>query len=111
MSSDQIISELTSKIEFLLTRQDQLERENQELRKESRELILRVQQFEAIEQKYTELKEENARAVYKIKTDEGRKLLGFIPVKVEKILTIDAANTEAKIIEEESPWWTFLTIK
>ena len=58
MSSDQIISELTSKIEFLLTRQDQIERENQELRKESRELILRVQQFEAIEQKYTELKEE-----------------------------------------------------
>ena len=60
MSSDQIISELTSKIEFLLSRQDQIERENQELRKESRELTLRVQQFEAIEQKYTELKEENA---------------------------------------------------
>ena len=53
MSSDQIISELTSKVEFLLTRLAQLERENQEL-------TLRVQQFETIEQKYTELKEENA---------------------------------------------------
>lgn len=30
------------------------------MRKESRELTLRIQQFEAIEQKYTELKEENA---------------------------------------------------
>jgi hypothetical protein len=58
-----------------------------------------------------ELKEENATAVYKIKTDESRKLLGFIPIKVEKTLTVDAANTEVEIIEEESPWWAFLTTK
>jgi hypothetical protein len=56
-----------------------------------------------------ELKEENATAVYKIKTDESRKLLGFIPMKVKKTMIVDATNTEAKIIEEESPWWTFLT--
>jgi hypothetical protein len=58
-----------------------------------------------------ELKEENATAVYKIKTDESRKLLGFIPIKVKKILTVDAANTEVEIIEEKSPWWAFLTTK
>lgn len=58
-----------------------------------------------------ELKEENATAVYKIKTDESRKLLGFIPIKVKKTLTVDAANTEVEIIEEKSPWWAFLTTK
>jgi hypothetical protein len=64
-----------------------------------------------IEPKEIELKEENAKAVYKIKADEDRKLFGFIPVKVEKTLTLDAANTEVKITEEERPWWTFLTTK
>jgi len=64
-----------------------------------------------IEPKEIELKEENAKAVYRIKTDESRKLLGFIPIKVEKTLTLDAANTEVKINEEEMPWWTFLTTK
>jgi hypothetical protein len=58
-----------------------------------------------------ELKEQNATAVYKIKTDENRKLLGFIPMKVKKILTVDATDTKAEIIEEESPWWAFLTTK
>jgi len=58
-----------------------------------------------------ELKEENATAVYKIKTDESRKLLGFIPIEVKKTITVDAANTKAEIIEEESPWWAFLTTK
>jgi len=58
-----------------------------------------------------ELKEENAKAVYKIKTAESRKLFGFIPVKVEKTLTVDAASTEVGITTEKSPWWAFLTIK
>jgi hypothetical protein len=58
-----------------------------------------------------ELKEENATAVYKIKADERRKLLGFIPINVKKTLTVDAANTEVEIIEEESPWWAFFTTK
>ncbi len=64
-----------------------------------------------IEPKEMELKEENAKAVYKIKTAESRKLFGFIPVKVEKTSTVDAANTVVKIIKEESPWWAFLTTK
>jgi hypothetical protein len=64
-----------------------------------------------VEPKELELKEEDAKAVYKIKSDESRKLLGFIPVKVEKTLTVDAANAEAEIIKEEKPWWTFLTTK
>lgn len=64
-----------------------------------------------IEPKEIELKEENAKAVYKIKTAESRKLFGFISVKIERTLTVDATNTEAKVIEEESPWWAFLTTK
>jgi hypothetical protein len=58
-----------------------------------------------------ELKEENATAVYKIKADENRKLLGLIPIKVNKTITVDAANTEVEIIEENSPWWAFLTTR
>ena len=56
-----------------------------------------------------ELIEENAKAVYKIKTEESRKLLGFIQVEVETDLTIDAA--EAKVVEESVPWWVALTTK
>jgi hypothetical protein len=64
-----------------------------------------------IEPKEIELKEENAKAVYKVKTDEGRKLFGFIPVRIETTLTVDAASTEANIIKEEKPWWAFFTTK
>ncbi len=64
-----------------------------------------------IEPKEIELKEENAKAVYKVKADENRKLFGFIPVKVETTLTVDAASTEANIIKEEKPWWAFFTTK
>ncbi|MDY6966516.1 MAG: hypothetical protein SVM80_11225 [Halobacteriota archaeon] len=62
-----------------------------------------------LEPKELELKEENAKAVYKIKVEEDRKLLGFIPVEIEKELTADATNPETGIIEEETPWWAFLT--
>jgi len=65
LSSDQIISELTKKIEFLLTRQAQLEREN-------KELTLRVQQLEEIEQKYTVLKEENTALKARVTELENR---------------------------------------
>ena len=58
-----------------------------------------------------ELKEENATAVYRIRTDESRKLLGFIPIKVKRILTVDATNTDAEILKEERPWWAFFTTK
>ena len=56
-----------------------------------------------------ELKEENEKAVYKIRLEEKRWLLGFIPVKVETTLTTDASDIEAEIIKKESPWWAFLT--
>lgn len=64
-----------------------------------------------VEPKEIELKEENARAVYKIKVDEDRKLLGFISVKVEKDLTVDATNQKAEIVKEDAPWWAFMTTK
>ena len=64
-----------------------------------------------VEAKEMELIEENSRAVYKIKTDEKRKLLGFIPLKVKNTLTVDATNTDTEIIKEEKPWWAFLTTK
>ena len=64
-----------------------------------------------VEPKEIELKEENAKAVYKIKVDEDRKLLGFIPVEVEKDLTVDATNQKAEIVKEEYPWWVFMTTK
>ena len=64
-----------------------------------------------IEPKEIELKEENAKAVYIIKADESRKLFGFIPIKVEKTITVDAEDAEAKIIKEKRPWWAFLTAK
>jgi hypothetical protein len=62
-----------------------------------------------IEPEEIELKEENAKAVYRIRTNERRKLFGFIPLTVENILTIDAENTEVDIIKEERPWWAFFT--
>ena len=64
-----------------------------------------------VEPKEIELVEENSRAVYKIKTDERRKLLGLIPVKVENTITVDAANTDSEIIKEKRPWWAFLTTR
>lgn len=64
-----------------------------------------------VEPKEIELKEENNKAVYKIKTEEKRKILGFIPAKAEKTLTVDASDTNAEIIEEEKPWWDFLSVK
>ncbi|MFC1958060.1 hypothetical protein ACFLVQ_00645 [Chloroflexota bacterium] len=64
-----------------------------------------------VEPKEIRLEEEDARAVYKIKTDESRKLLGLIPVNVEKTLTVDALDTEVGTVDEEGPWWAFLTTK
>jgi len=62
-----------------------------------------------VEPKEIELAEENAKAVYKIRTGESRKLFGFIPIEVGKTLTLDAASKEVKITGEERPWWTILT--
>lgn len=59
--------------------------------------------------KYIGLKEENSTALYEIKTEEMRKLVGFIPVKIDRYFTIDAKSNE--LIKEYEPWYTFLTIK
>ncbi|MCD6092968.1 MAG: hypothetical protein J7J38_03045 [Candidatus Aenigmarchaeota archaeon] len=60
-----------------------------------------------VEPKKIELREENDKAVYKIATEEKRKLFGFIPVNVRLDLTVDA--NEASIIRKEMPWWAALT--
>lgn len=72
MGADQVISEFTGKIEFLLNRQAQMEQE-------SRELTLRVQRLEPFEednkilrQENTELKDENADLKSKIAELEAR---------------------------------------
>ncbi|MFC2038376.1 hypothetical protein ACFLUG_01205 [Chloroflexota bacterium] len=64
-----------------------------------------------VEAKEIELTEENARAVYRIKADESRKLLGFIPVNMEGTYTVDAADANAEVISQKRPWWAFLTTK
>ena len=56
-----------------------------------------------------ELKEENARAVYKLKVGEPRKLFGFIPISVTKTLTADAESSN--LLDERLPWYSFLTTK
>jgi len=100
--------------ENLEVRAPELSIENEVLRVGTSEVKLRpgtIMEETKIQPVDMELKEENAAAVYKIKTEESRKLLGLIPMKVKKTLTVDAANTEVEIIEEESPWWAFLTTK
>ena len=59
--------------------------------------------------KSIELKEEGGKAVYKIKVDEPRKLFGFIPVTIQKIITTDADN--ADVLKEQRPWYAFFTTK
>ncbi|MFC1920503.1 hypothetical protein ACFLYQ_02120 [Chloroflexota bacterium] len=59
--------------------------------------------------KEMELAEENNKSVYRIKTDENRKLFGFIKMKVENTITVDASNTNGDILKEQRPWWAFLT--
>ncbi len=61
--------------------------------------------------KEMELKKENNRLVYKIKTMENRRLFGLIPVDVENYLTVDAESEEVNVLNERLPWWGFLTVK
>lgn len=56
-----------------------------------------------------ELKEENARAVYKLKVAEPRKLFGFIPIRIMKTMTADAESSD--LLDEKLPWYSFLTTK
>ncbi len=62
-----------------------------------------------ISPKKVELKEENSKAVYKVQGNEQRKLLGVIPVDVEKEVTVDANDNN--IVSEQSSWYAFLTTK
>jgi uncharacterized membrane protein YkoI len=64
-----------------------------------------------IEPEDIELREENNKAVYRIRIHERRKLFGLIPLTVENTLTVDAENTEVDITKEERPWWAFFTTK
>ena len=59
MSSDQIISELTKKVEFLLHRIFQMEKEDQVLKKESLELRKRIDRLEPLAGENKELRQEN----------------------------------------------------
>ena len=55
------------------------------------------------------VKEENGRAVYKIKETEPRKLFGFIPIRITKTLTASAETSD--LLDERFPWYSFLTTK
>jgi len=59
--------------------------------------------------KNVELTTQKEKAVYVIKTDENRKLFGFIPIKVNKTVTANATNGD--VIEQRLPWFSFLTTK
>ncbi|MDP2820893.1 MAG: hypothetical protein Q8O39_01650 [bacterium] len=56
---------------------------------------------------------ENNKPVYNIKTIEARKLFGIIPVSISREAKIDAVSvsSEKNILEDNKPWWTFLTSK
>lgn len=56
-----------------------------------------------------ELKTENEKAVYVIKTDESRKLFGFISIKVTNTVTADA--TSGEVLKQQLPWFSFFTTK
>jgi len=56
-----------------------------------------------------ELKEENTKAVYKLKVNETRNLFGFIPLRLTKTLTTDAQSSD--ILDERLPWYSFLTTR
>ena len=59
--------------------------------------------------KTIELKEENTKAVYNMTIEERRKLFGFIPFNIQKIIAADASN--GNVLTERLPWYSFLTTK
>jgi len=46
--------------------------------------------------------------VYIVNAKEGKKILGLVPIEVEKKVTVD--GTTNQVITEEKPWWSILTI-
>jgi hypothetical protein len=100
--------------ENLVVKAPELIIENEVLRTANAEINLMpstIMERIRIEPEEIELREENAKAVYRIRTNERRKLFGLIPLNVENTLTVDAENTEVDIIKEEKPWWAFFTTK
>ena len=99
--------------------------------KSNEKMVIKNQEMNVAEQKITvlpteatslfklkpeEIKEfnldvENNKPVYNIKTIEKRKLLGIIPVSITREAKIDAASSEKNVLEDNNPWWTFLTSK
>jgi len=55
-----------------------------------------------------ELTSENDKPVYQVKSVEKRNLLFFIPVRVQKELTVNATSEKVEKIKEVKPWWSFL---
>jgi hypothetical protein len=100
--------------ENLVVKAPELIIENEVLRTANAEINLMpstIMERIRIEPEEIELREENAKAVYRIRTNERRKLFGLIPLNVENTLTVDAENTEVDILKEEKPWWAFFTTK
>lgn len=62
-----------------------------------------------ISPKSVELKEEAEKAVYKMIVLEPRKLFGFIPLTIQKTVTVDADNGD--LLREQRPWYAFFTTK
>ena len=67
-----------------------------------------AEKFE-VSPKSVELKEEDDKAVYKMKAYEPRKLFGLIPPTIQKTVTIDADNGD--LIGEQRPWYAIFTTK
>lgn len=100
--------------ENLVVKAPELIIENQVLRTANAEINLMpstIMEKIRIEPEEIELREENAKAVYRIRTNERRKLFGLIPLNVKNTLIVDAENTKVDIIKEEKPWWAFFTTK
>jgi hypothetical protein len=47
------------------------------------------------------------KAVYEASAEENRNLLGFIPVKINRNVVVDASD--ATVISDDKPWWYFFT--
>ena len=75
---------------------------NSEVKLTPTEIIEKIE----VEPKEIELVEENNKAVYKVQTQEKRRLFGFIPIGITKIITTDAVSAE--VLKEKLPWWAFL---
>jgi hypothetical protein len=61
-----------------------------------------------INAKKIEIRMENGKPVYSLSTEEAKNILGLIPVQMEKEVIVDATSGDAKVLQENKPWWSFL---